>query len=148
MSMILIFNVAQRWDTDFWFSLSKLRYGFKCIPICLYRKPFICNVSRPRVMWVGVARWAHKIDDLYPISSNLQYGYMFELYGPIMHVVTLLPYDPRFSLKRIRVVLHHSSVPISSLMWLFLIKTTTILLWSFNHDHTGFKELGRIPLIL
>ena len=48
-----------------------------------------------------------------------------------------------FSLKRVRVVLHHPVVPIFPLMWLFSDLKTTILLWSFNHYHTGLKELGR-----
>jgi hypothetical protein len=39
---------------------------YEVIPICLYRKPCICNVFHP------CATCAHKGDDLYHISSKLE----------------------------------------------------------------------------
>ena len=62
------------WRRGLLIHASELKlWHFEVFPYISIGKPYICNVFRPRTTWVGVATRTHGRDDLYPISSKLQY---------------------------------------------------------------------------
>ena len=56
-------------------------------PICLYGKPFICNVFHPRATW-GVGPRAH-VTTITHFGQNWSLGCLLALYGCIMHPAQL-----------------------------------------------------------
>jgi hypothetical protein len=62
-------------------------WHLEVIPICLYRKPCICNVSHPRAMWWAGLRALINVTTFTRFLQNWRLGCLLALYGCTLAVL-------------------------------------------------------------